>query len=287
MGDTIHNLEILPPLGRPKSKIVEVEMPYSTKLLSQEQETYLNLTMRYITTSGVECLKPLELSGTSSEIIKELPRLILPETVVPAYIEEVPKAVLTVEQLRTMGAQFQSMTEQERVELDNVLDDSPEGIAQAQMNAMAQLQNNMPLRQGIDGDEQIDMGVTNQVIIPEIQNQGTVQVQQGGFLIPNNPQIISGGFMTPDLQGSVGGEGIVRGGHVPYGGPVITVRTDADAMAADGLLGAVMGRQVRRNPYRNIAGPMGPMGPMGPAQPRYTPMEGGSSGGNITITKLE
>ena len=31
MGDTIHNLEILPPLGRPKSKIVEVEMPYSTK----------------------------------------------------------------------------------------------------------------------------------------------------------------------------------------------------------------------------------------------------------------
>jgi hypothetical protein len=52
--------------------------------------------MRYITTSGVQRLKPLEFSGTSSEAVKELPRLILPETVAPAYIEEVPKAVLTV-----------------------------------------------------------------------------------------------------------------------------------------------------------------------------------------------
>jgi DNA-directed RNA polymerase beta subunit len=83
IGDTVNNLEILPPLGRPKSKIVEVEMPYSTKLLTQEQEAYLNLTMRYITTSGVERLKPLEFSGTSSEVVKELPRLILPETVAP------------------------------------------------------------------------------------------------------------------------------------------------------------------------------------------------------------
>jgi len=32
---------------------------------------------------------------------------------------------------------------------------------------------------------------------------------------------------------------------------------------------------------------MGPMGQMGPSQQRYTPMEGGGSGGNITITKLE
>ena len=142
MGDTIHNLEILPPLGRPKSKIVEVEMPYSTKLLSQEQETYLNLTMRYITTSGVQCLKPLEFSGTSSEIIKELPRLILPETVAPAYIEEVPKAVLTVEQLRTMGSQLQLMTELERAVADTVLEESAEGI-ELEQNAQMNLINLM------------------------------------------------------------------------------------------------------------------------------------------------
>ena len=274
MGDTIHNLEILPPLGRPKSKIVEVEMPYSTKLLSQEQETYLNLTMRYITTSGVECLKPLEFSGTSSEIIKELPRLILPETVAPAYIEEVPKAVLTVEQLRTMGSQLQLMTEQERAVADTVLEESPEGIEleqNAQMNAMAQLQNT---GQAFDVGE----GETNQVMMPP-------QLQQGGLEIPNGAQLI-GGMPPPNFSSTIGGEGPVRGPQVPGGGPVITVRTDAEAMMADGL-GGGMGRPVRRNQYRSFGGQMGQMGPMGPLQQRYTPMEGGSSGGNITITKLE
>jgi len=278
MGDTIHNLEILPPLGRPKSKIVEVEMPYSTKLLSQEQETYLNLTMRYITTSGVECLKPLEFSGTSSEVIKELPRLILPETVVPAYIEEVPKAVLTVEQLRTMGSQLQLMTEQERAVADTVLEESSEGIEleqNAQMNAMVQLQNTGQAFNMSEG--------SNQVMMPLEPNQ----VQQGGLEIPNNAQIIqSGGMPPPNFSSTVGGEGPVRGPQVPGGGPVITVRTDAEAMMADGLMGAGIGRQVRRNPYRSFGG-MGQIGPMGPVQPRYTPMEGGNSGGLITITKLE
>jgi DNA-directed RNA polymerase II subunit RPB2 len=281
MGDTIHNLEILPPLGRPKSKIVEVEIPYSTKLLSQEQETYLNLTMRYITTSGVECLKPLEFSGTSSEVVKELPRLILPETVAPAYIEEVPKAVLTVEQLRTMGSQLQLMTEQERAVADTVLEDSPEGIQleqEAQMNAMAQLQNT---GQAFNIGEE----ATNQVMMPLQPNQ----VQQGGLEIPSNTQIIQmGGMPPPNPTVTLGGEGPVRGPQVPGGGPVISVRTDAEAMMSDGLMGAGMMRQPRRNPFRNFnqMGGMVPMGPMGPQQQRYTPMEGGGSGG-ITITKLE
>ena len=56
---------------------------------------------------------------------------------------------------------------------------------------------------------------------------------------------------------------------------------------ADGLMLGGMGRQVRRNQYRSFGGQMSPMGPMGPLQPRYTPMEGGGSGGHITITKLE
>ena len=112
----------------------------------------------------------------------------------------------------------------------------------------------------------------------------------------------SGGLLPPNFSNTVEsnipikGEGLVRGPQVPSGGAVITVRTDAEAMAADGLMmGAGMGRQVRRNPYRNFGGiggmcgmgGMGGIGQMGPAQPRYTPMEGGGSGGTITITKLE
>jgi hypothetical protein len=247
IGDTVNNLEILPPLGRPKSKIVEVEMPYSTKLLTQEQEAYLNLTMRYITTSGVERLKPLEFSGTSSEVVKELPRLILPETVAPAYIEEVPKAILTVEQLRSMGAQVASMTEAERAVLDNVLDESTEGEGfeqQAQMNAMAQLQNG-----SVEGQLPVLPGV-------EAPPIAQMPLSMGGMLPPALPNIITPG------QRRASDEGLVTGAGVPGGPPVITVRTDMEAMMSDGIMppGFGQGRQPRRNPFRGGMG-MGPMMP--------------------------
>jgi DNA-directed RNA polymerase II subunit RPB2 len=269
IGDTVNTLEILPPLGRPKSKIVEVEMPYSTKLLTQEQETYLNLTMRYITTSGIQRLKPLEFSGSSSEVVKELPRLILPETVAPAYIEEVPQAVLTVEQLRTMGAQVATMSDAERAAVDVVLEGSEAGEAleqQAQMNAMAQLQEaNMP-------------GAANPVMMPG------EEPMVGGLPPPAMTNII-----TP-------GEGIVQGPSVPSQGPVIAISTNESDFIRDGLIpggGFGMSRPVRRNPYRSFGG-MG-MGPMMPSVQRYSPMDGGGSGMpmpsgsnlNVTINKIE
>jgi DNA-directed RNA polymerase beta subunit len=265
IGDTVNNLEILPPLGRPKSKIVEVEMPYSTKLLTQEQETYLNLSMRYITTSGVERLKQLEFSGTSSEVIKELPRLILPETVVPAYIEEVPKATLTVEQLRSMGAQVAEMSEQERAALDTILEETDQGMnleQQSQMNALSQLQNTVA--------SQNDMAQPqNQVIMPGEQ-------QMGGMPPPSFPNMVA-----PN-------DGVVTGAQVPGSGPVIAIDTSTDAMMRDGIMPEFGTRQVRRN--RSYGGSMAPMMP---SVSRYTPMEGGNpmppSGSNvpITITKLE
>jgi len=267
IGDTVNNLEILPPLGRPKSRIVEVEMPYSTKLLTQEQETYLNLTMRYITTSKFQRLKQLEFSGTSSEVIKELPRLLLPETVVPAYIEDIPQATLTVEQLRTMGSQLATMSEQERTVFDTILEESPNGIEleqDVQINAMAELQNSMVSPQ-------------NQIIMP-------VSEMIGGMPLPNLSNTVIQGQMTQIVEN----EGLAIGPQVPGTGPIIAVRTDEDAMMADGIMPGGFGRQVRRNPYRSFGGQN-----MIPASQRYTPMDGGNgvsssnSGQNITITKLE
>ena len=278
IGDNVNNLEILPPLGRPKSKIVQVEMPYSTKLLSQEQETYLNLTMRYITTSGVTRLKPLEYSGTTSEVIKELPRLILPETVAPAYIEDIPKATLTVEQLRTMGAQVAEMTDAEKAVLETVLDDSEEGELfeqQVQMNAMSQLNNG------------VSAPLTNEIVVPGEELAPTVQTV-GGMPPPSLENTFKPVRLTPTT-----GEGFVSGPAVPGGGPQIVVRTDSEAMMADGIMPQGMGRAPRRGGYRSFGG-MNDMGPMSAPVPRYTPMAGGQqqpsmsgSNGTITITKLE
>ena len=186
--------------------------------------------------------------------------------------------MLTVEQLRSMGAQVASMTEAERVVLDNVLDESTEGEGfeqEAQMNAMAQLQNGP-----VDGQLPVLSGVEAPPIAQTM----------GGMLPPALPNIITPG------QRSATGEGLVTGASVPGSGPVITVRTDMDAMMSDGLMPPFgQGRQPRRNPFR---GGMG-MGPMMPQMPRYNPMGGNGmvtmpssmpsaqSTGQITITKLE
>jgi hypothetical protein len=288
-GDTVNTLEILPPLGRPKSKIVEVEMPYSTKLLSQEQETYLNLTMRYITTSSIERLKALEFSGTSSEVVKELPRLILPETVVPAYIEEIPKAVLSVEQLRSMGAQVANMSEQEQAVLDTILEETPDGLSieqQSQINAMNQLQN---MAQQSDQLGQSENNFMNQFQNMPPLIQSPLEFSQQNQVQQNQVQqnILEGGMLPPQLTNTViEGEGVVSGPAVPGNGPVISVRTDPEAMLADGIMPGGPSRQIRRNQYRGgMGGSM--LGPMMPNTPRYSPMDGEkpiSTGPNVSIT---
>lgn len=264
IGDNIHNLEILPPLGRPKSKIVEVEMPYSTKLLTQEQETYLNLTMRYITTSGTTRLTPLEYSGTSSEIVKELPRLILPETVAPAYLEEIVEPVLSVEQLRSMGMDVAKMSEEERAVFDTIAEETPEGMSleqQSQMNTMANLRDSAALgtaaaMEGLRESQSTDS------MFPESISATTTQ-----------PAAMSGGLLPPSLTDVVGGEGIVRGPSVPTAGPVIAIRTDEEAFAMDGIINEMGGmRPIRRNPFRTMGGTMGPV------MSRYTPSMGGGGG---------
>ena len=201
-GDSVHNLEILPPLGRPKSKIVQVEMPFSTKLLTQEQETYLNLSMRYITTSGVQRLTPLESSGAASQVAIELPRLILPPTTAPAYIQPAEQPKFTLEELNSMEA---SMAEQLNPKLDVIAEEDaamlemeepeqiiqlmPQGMAQGitqgmpQMNAPQQFVN-MPPSLG-NGSEQPQM-VQQQMMQPQNEVVYPSQIAMPQIAMPQN-----------------------------------------------------------------------------------------------------
>jgi hypothetical protein len=294
-GDNINNLELLPPLGRPKSRIVQMEIPYSTKLLTYEQETYLNLAMRYMTTSGFKRLAPLEFSGTSSEVVKTLQPMQLPQVVAPAYVEEKPAVSLTVEQLRSMGAHVNDLSQEERAKLDVIQDEGQIQLeaesqeqseaAEAQMNAMANLQVGAPAPPQVWGDEAV-MGppLQNQVIMP-VQGMPIQGMQQQPLQAPMMGGMV-GGLPAPNLAG----DGLIRGPSVPGMGPMIAVRTDADAFAQDGLMEMGGSRAIRRNYYRTP----------GPAVNRYTPQAGGNflsalGGGpdgapitqTVTVTKLE
>jgi len=321
MGDSVHNLEILPPIGRPKSRIVEVEMPYSTKLLTQEQETYLNLSMRYITTSGIQRLTPLELSAKTGEAVSELPRLFAPVIRAPAYRDEEEEPKFTLEQLRSMGANVVQLPEEQQKALDVIVEENEEGenavIDMAgqppmqqvmmnqqpmqQMNQMQQapmqqpmFQQALPMQQQQPMVQQVlPMQQMNQQ--PMIQMQQPMQqpmVQQQVPMVPQNQVIYppqQGGMPPPNLAT------VMQGGFhqatFPGQGGMIVVDTSGGAMAAEGLgpMPPSGGRRTRAS-YQGGGGSSAMMGAAPPpAMPSSVMPSSTPSGGfqNITITKLE
>jgi len=298
MGDTVHNLEILPPLGRPKSKIVQVEMPYSTKLLTHEQETYLNMAMRYMTTSGFQRLTPFEFSGTSSEIVTELQQMSVPQMAVPAYIEDIQKNVLTAEQIQSMAAHVEGLSAEERKRLDMIQEEMGDGIGvdsngeqMEQMNAMAALRP-LPVN-GLQEDGFLDeLPMDGQIVGQAGPNAEQVTHPQNQVIYP-----ASGGMAIPDFAGTSGSE-MIGGASIPGAGPMIAVRTDRDAFERDGIYLEGGNRPIRRNVYRNPMGQMGQMQrmgtPMSAIMERFAPMEGGQGGHGgqgssqtVTVVKLE
>lgn len=320
-GDTVNNLEILPPLGRPKSKIVQVEMPFSTKLLTQEQETYLNLSMRYITTSGIQRLTPLESSGTASQVAIELPRLILPPTTAPAYIQPAEQPKFTLEELNSMEA---SMAEQLNPKLDVIAEEDaamlemeePEQIIQVAMpqanmpQGMVQGMPQMNIQQGIpqmnmqqgmpqqfvnmppafgNGLEQQMMPQQNQVVYPSqiAMPQNTMSPQIGGnplsfeYTIPQQQYAGSAGFSN---QQQIFPRISAGGDGVianPLPGQGGAMLVVDTSGGAMAQLGLDQGGGRRIRRYQGAA----PRMDQGPAFPSAMPSF--SSGGSIQVTKLE
>ena len=108
VGDTAKNFEILPPIGKPKSNIIHVEMPYATKLLGQELETYLNVGLRYITSADTMRFQSIPSAdpeagekAAASETVEVRP-IVVPTANPPMEIPLVQDNVVSVEELQTM-----------------------------------------------------------------------------------------------------------------------------------------------------------------------------------------
>lgn len=91
-GTTVNNLEIIPPTTKPTAEIVNVEIPYATKLLQQELGAFLNMSMRFVTTKGVQKLAApiLELKEGDTERRAELQPRKLEDVVIPGLVESAP-----------------------------------------------------------------------------------------------------------------------------------------------------------------------------------------------------
>ena len=301
-GDTVNTMEILPPLGRPKSRIVEVEMPYSTKLLTQEQETFLNLTMRYITTKGVERLRPLEFSGKASEAVVELQRLILPEMVVPDE-----QGVMTLEELASMGVSLQAelapeldtIEEEDMIDLDMPSEMNPVIYPQSVPQQMQQMQPQQQMQpeqqmqqmqqmqpqqqpqpqQQMQPQQQPQQQMQESPMIPQsiLQQPSAPMIPQSILqqpsapMIPQAPQVMQAPQAAQAHRGGM--QGALQSAPMPAMGPMIAIDTNPFTMAQQ--FGMEGGRRPRRYQAAMPEGPMmSSVMPTGPV-------------GSITVTKME
>ena len=107
IGDTASNLELLPPLQQQKGRIVDVELPYATKVLIQEMASIMNINLRLITTGDTQILRPFKPLDPNVRLIRELEAIKLPE---PIETEQIPVVEDVTQQipldaLQTMGVE--------------------------------------------------------------------------------------------------------------------------------------------------------------------------------------
>jgi hypothetical protein len=105
MGETVNTLELLPPMERQKGKIVNVEIPYATKLLLQELGAITNVHLRLITSGDTGRLRPFEPPKEGTVRVKELKPLELEDVVVSTVIPKEEAEKYTLQEMVAFGEQ--------------------------------------------------------------------------------------------------------------------------------------------------------------------------------------
>lgn len=302
VGDSVRNLELLPPMERQKGRIVEVEIPYATKVVTQEIESYMNIGLRMITTADTGMLRPFELSAKSAnEVI--LPRLVLPEVIQHEELEEEePKplgsraAIPTQEDLlnlqASLTAQRQELAQQAAAiaAAETVLDEEGApinpaggfdvgGLGQAQPYSSLPGQNEYAAWQanpnaftaGLEAGSDYGSSLGSPLGSVESNGPPPLESMYQGFpggppQVPLEAQVPGQVYVPPESQVATGFAG----------GPTIVVPTDAATMAAQGLV-APTGVQ-RRSSMNSLEG--------GTRQFRQAPQTPQYGGGAIVVKKL-
>jgi hypothetical protein len=278
MGDSATNLEVLPPLGRPKSRIVEVEIPYATKLLSQEMECFMNISTRYITTSEVTRFPPMEGADQSEKElipILEYPELEVPEEIIENKDDELVSLQESLAKEREELDVIRDELENEEIIMDTELPDEPinpqivVNIAQPmqpmQPQPEVQLQPMQPLQPEVQLSTQP---------LPSLQTQPLPSLQ----LQPQTQPL-------PQLPfAQLGGDGLIQGYSTPQSGPVIAIGTSADDFARDGIM--MGGRRSTTRYMSQMQMPQMQMPQMQMPQMQM-PQTNSDNGIRINITKLQ
>ena len=120
VGESAKNFEILPTMKRSVTSFSKIEIPYSLEVLNKELNTYMNISMRYLTSKDLTHMRKTKNKGLKEEEIRNLINLelkprILKDNIEPEIKEEEPELTITKEQEVLLG-QEQEQKEQEQQE---------------------------------------------------------------------------------------------------------------------------------------------------------------------------
>jgi len=239
VGESASNFEILPTLKRSVTTLSEVEIPYSLEVLNKELNTYMNMSMRYLTSKDITTFKKTKFRGMKYEEVKELlkaelkPR-ILDDINIPEEKEEEAEITVSDAQLEQLGANF------EEVPQINITE------AKKQVDAEIDAENTTLDLQDVDDIDVVQTVAVSQpsqivmqpvmtqpMMMQPMMMQQTQQTQQPYMLVPmNNTQV--------PLQ--------IVSSQVPNAPQTLVVDTSPQAMEADGI--NLSEREVR--PIRSI-----------------------------------
>jgi hypothetical protein len=266
-GDSVKNLELLPPIVRSSASFSKVEMPYATYLLNQELNTYMNMGMRILTARDLERLRKPDVKDLMDPSLiqianKELQTLVLPDTVVPEMITPVEKIEATPEDLRQLGL---AQPEAEAP--------VPQEEQQPQMQQQQQQPQGMPvnvvLQNTMQPQQQMPQAF-NYRVVGEAQPSSSIEADDlSAFPLQMPPQMQqpSVNINIQPQQQQPQTNAVLVPSAIPGAPPTLVVDTSPPAMQATGLppLPMQQPRQAnnvnRRTPPRSTSQPQVNNGP--------------------------
>jgi len=240
-GETVKNLELLPPIHRSSASFSKVEMPYATYLLNQELNTYMNMGMRILTSKDVEHLRRPEVKDLLDPSLidlanKELQVLILPDTTVPQYITPVETVEARPEDLRSLGlaqAEPEGQTEA-------VADAVAEAILNANTNANASsMPVNVVLRNTVQTQQQQNQAF-NYTIVGEPQPSSSIDaIELNSFVQQEQqqqqPSVNINIQSQPQQQQRAPTNAVLVPSAIPGAPPTLVVDTGPEEMQRSGF----------------------------------------------------
>jgi DNA-directed RNA polymerase II subunit RPB2 len=237
-GDTTSTLDPIPPNKRSATTFSKVEMPYATKLFDQEMATFMNMSMRYLTTRDTMRLNGLDSAEQLAEANATTMNQVLQPILYPSH--HVPELVKQVA-LPTAGDIQKTLA---------MLNDEARSAYQAEIASV------VPPPQPEVGNEQEIQLAPNSFGPPSM---GPTQPAQPTTIIP--------------VAQAVNGEGVIA--TTDDGAPIINIDTSERALQAEGLsVPSDATRSLQPPPMQGQMG--GQWGPppirrqrRAPSQPRY------------------